>query len=331
MQAVVLDAFGGPEVLELKATADPVPGPEEVRIRVAAAGVNRADLLERQGRYQPPGKAPRVQIPGLEVSGIVDDVGERVTQFAPGDRVMALISGGGYAGYAVAHERLVMPVPPKIPLAAAAAIPEAFLTAFDALYQQGGASPGSRVLVHAGASGVGSAALQLAHHGNMDVIATVGSQMKRETCLALGADRVVIYRQEPFLPVLQTWSGGVGADVILDFIGQDYLNDNLQALALDGTLVIIGTLSGSIAPANLGLILGKRLRIQGTALRSRPLERRIVLVQRFLREAWPLLKDGRLRPVVDRSYPLAEAGEAHRYMASNSNIGKILLTVDGGL
>ena len=328
MRAIALRQFGGPEVLAVAEVPDPEPGPEEVLIRVAAAGVNRADLLERQGLYPPPGKLPVHQIPGLEVSGTVEAIGSRVTLFAPDDRVMALLPGGGYAARTAVHERLVMPVPEQLGLVEAAAIPEAFLTAFDALYQQGGAGPGGRVLVHAGASGVGSAAIQLASQNNMLVFATVGSQLKLEACRAFGADRVAIYRHEPFLPAVRAWSGGRGVDVVLDFIGQDYLASNLQALAPDGTLVIIGTLSGASATLDMGLVLGKRLRIQGTALRSRALERKMELVQRFIREAGPLLNAGRVRPVVDRIYPLAEAAEAHRYMATNANIGKILLRME---
>lgn len=330
MRAIALEKFGGPEVLVVGDVPEPVLGPDEVLIRVAAAGVNRADLLERQGHYPPPGKTPLHQILGLEVSGTVAQTGDRVTLYRPGDRVMALLPGGGYADWVAVHELLVMPVPPAVDLVAAAAIPEAFLTAFDALYQQGGAAPGAWVLVHAGASGVGSAAIQLASQNHMRVLATVGSQLKLEACRAFGAELVVIYRREPYLPAVQEWTGGRGVDVVLDFIGQDYLSTNLQALALDGTLVIIGTLSGSSAALDMGLVLGKRLRIQGTALRSRPLPRKMALVQRFWREALPLFFSGALKPVVDRVYPLSEVAAAHGYLASNGNIGKVLLRVTDG-
>lgn len=327
MQAVVLEKFGGPEVLGLASIPDPSAGPEEVRIRVMATALNRADLYERQGRYPPPGKAPRHQIPGLECSGIVDQVGERVTALKPGDEVMALLPGGGYAEYAVIHERLAMPVPAAISVTEAAAIPEVFLTAFDALYNQGGGAPGYRVLVHAGASGVGSAAIQMAHQLGMQVIATVGSQMKVEAARAFGANRVVNYRQESFLEAVRDWTQGEGVDLILDFIGQSYFDSNVKALAPEGTLVLIGALSGVEATINLGLIQARRLKIHGTALRSRALEKKMALVQQFHKEAGPLLASGRVKPVIDRVYPLSEIQEAHRYLESNQSIGKILIQV----
>lgn len=327
MKAVVLESFGGPDVLKVGEAPEPVMGPDDVRIRVAATALNRADLLEREGHYPPPGKPPTHQIPGLEVSGVVDRIGDRVTRYKPGDRVMALLTGGGYAEFAVSPERMTIPVPGRMGLEEAAAVPEAFLTAFDALYQQGGAGPGSRILVHAGASGVGSAALQLAHRNGMSVISTVGSQSKLEAARAFGADQVVNYRTDKFRDHVLTWTDGAGVDVILDFIGQSYLEDNLACLAPDGTMVLIGTLSGTEAPINLGIVLGKRLRIQGTTLRSRPLEKKMALVQRFIKEALPLFEAGLISPVIDRAYPLEQIHDAHRYMASNQNIGKILVRV----
>jgi putative PIG3 family NAD(P)H quinone oxidoreductase len=330
MKAVVLEEFGGPEVLAIRDIADPVAGPDDVRIRVVATALNRADLLERQGRYPPPGNKPRYQIPGLEVSGVVDQVGERVVAYRPGDQVMALLSGGGYAEYVLTPERLTMPVPDRIELVNAAAIPEAFLTAFDALFTQGGATSGSRVLVHAGASGVGSAAIQMAHQFHMSVIATVGSQMKLEAARAFGADRVVNYRHEQFADAVMEWSQGAGVDVIVDFVGQSYFADNMRVLANDGTLVVVGTLSGTSTTLDLGTVLGKRLRIQGTTLRSRAIEKKMALIQRFLKEAWPLLEKGLISPVIDRCYDLENVAEAHRYLASNQNIGKVLIRVAPG-
>lgn len=327
MKAVVLEQFGGPEVLTMREIPDPVAGPDEVRIRVACTALNRADLLERQGRYPPPGNAPRYQIPGLEVSGVVDQVGERVVAFRPGDEVMALLSGGGYAQYAVSLERLTMPVPAGVDLRNAAAIPEAFLTAFDALFNQGGAGPGSRVLIHAGASGVGSAAIQLAHQFRMSVITTVGSAKKGESAQSLGADRVVNYRQEQFAEAVLDWSKGQGVDVIVDLVGQSYFQDNLRVLASDGTLVVVGTMSGTKTTVDLGVVLAKRVRVQGTTLRSRPVEKKIFLVQRFLKEAWPLLERGLLSPVIDCTYDLEHVAQAHRYLESSQNIGKVLVRV----
>lgn len=327
MKAVALTIFGGPEVLTVQEVPLPVPGPEEVRIRVRATALNRADLLEREGRYPPPGKRPTHQIPGLEVSGIVDQIGERVSMFAPGDRVMALLSGGGYAEYVVANERMTMAVPAHMELEHAAAIPEAYLTAFDSLYEQGAAYPSAGVLIHAGASGVGSAAIQLAKQANMSVITTVGSVEKANRVRALGADCVVNYHESSFVSVVKEWTHQKGVPVILDFVGQQYFEDNLRCLSPDGTIVLIGTLSGNQASIDLGLVLARRLRIQGTALRSRPLERKISLVQRFLREAWPLFQRDAIHPVIDRVYTLDQIQEAHRYMASNHNIGKIIVQV----
>ncbi len=327
MKAVVLETFGGPEALTIKEIPEPVPGPEEIRIRVAASALNRADLLERQGLYPPPGKKPAFQVPGLEVSGWVDAVGDQVTLFRSGDPVMALLSGGGYAEYALSHERLAMSIPSGVPVAEGAAIPEVFLTAFDALFSRGGGRPGDRVLVHAGASGVGSAAIQLARQSGFRVAATVGSQRKLEAAYAFGADRVINYRTEKFQEAVREWSGGDGADVILDFIGQQYLEDNLLSLAPEGTLVLIGTMSGTTAPINLGLVLGRRLKIHGTALRSRPVEQKMALVQAFLHQVSGWFSSGAVKPVIDRAYSLAEIAEAHRYMESNQNIGKILVQV----
>ncbi|MCL5116026.1 MAG: NAD(P)H-quinone oxidoreductase [Firmicutes bacterium] len=327
MKAIVLKTFGGPEALTLMEIPKPEPGPDDILIRVMATALNRADLLERQGHYPPPGKAPVHQVPGLECAGIVDAVGDRVTLFSPGDSVMALLPGGGYAEYAVIHERLAMPVPKGLPVQEAAAIPEVFLTAFDALYNQGGAHPGYRVLVHAGASGVGSAAIQLAHQVAMPVMTTVGSQLKVEAVRAFGADRVVNYRQEGFLDAVQAWTQGKGVDAILDFVGQAYLQDNLKALAADGTLVLIGALSGYEAHINLGVVQARRLKIHGTALRSRAFEKKVALVQQFIKEAIPLFESGRVKPVIDRVYPLRDIADAHRYMESNQNIGKILIEV----
>lgn len=327
MRAVVLERYGGPEVLTIRDIPDPQVGGEQVRIRVQATALNRADIAEREGHYPPPGKPPTYEVPGLECSGVVDQVGSQVTLFKVGDPVMALLPYGGYAQYAVAHERLVMPVWAPVALVEAAAIPEVFLTAFDALFNQGGARPGYRILIHAGASGVGSAATEIAHHTGMQVITTVGSQMKVEASRAFGAHRVVNYHEEDFSKVVKSWTQSQGVDVILDFIGKDYLASNLGSLAAGGTLVLIGALSGIEGVVNLGLIQARRLRIQGTALRSRPLERKMDLVQQFIREMGPFFQTGKLKPVIDRVYPLDEVREAHQYMESNQNIGKVVLQV----
>lgn len=327
MRAIVLEKFGGPEVLTVRDIPQPLAGPEEILIRIVATALNRADLAEREGRYPPPGKAPHYEIPGLEAAGVVEQVGDRVTCFRPGDRVMGLLPGGGYAEFVAIHERLAMPIPEGVPTVEAAAIPEVFLTAYDALFNQGGARPGARVLVHAGASGVGSAALQIARETGMRAMATVGSALKREAAQAFGAERVTNYREHRFLDDVGDWSHGQGVDVILDFVGQAYLPDNLKALAPGGTLVLIGALSGYDGAINLGLVQARRLKIHGTALRSRPLELKMALVQQFIDEVLWLFETGRVKPVIDRAFPLDAIQDAHRYMELNQNIGKIVIQI----
>lgn len=327
MKAIVLRSFGGPEVLRIEEVPTPKPTADEVLIRIHATALNRADLSERRGHYPPPGPTPVYEIPGLECSGQVEEVGERVEHFRVGDRVMALLPAGGYAEYVKVPEGLLMAVPEGMDLLNAAAIPEVFLTAFDALYDKAEARPGQRLLVHAGASGVGSAAIQLAAQASMRVMTTVGSERKLEAARAFGADVAVNYRDQSFAEAVQRWSDGEGVRSILDFVGQAYLRDNLRSLSPGGTLVLIGTLSGAESSINLGMVLGKRLTIRGTALRSRPPEDKIRLVSRFRQEAWPLLASGAIKPVVDGVYPLDQIQEAHRYMEENRNIGKIVIRV----
>ncbi|CAB1128370.1 PKS_ER domain-containing protein [Candidatus Hydrogenisulfobacillus filiaventi] len=327
MLAVVLTGQGGPEVLSLATVPDPRPGPGEIQIRVAAAGVNRADLLERAGRYPPPAPPPAYPVPGLECAGVVEAVGPGVTAWSPGDRVMALLPGGGYAQRAVVPEGMVLPVPEGVDLLAAGGIPEAFLTAFDALFHLSGAGLGDRVLIHAAASGVGTAAVQLAAAAGMRVAATVGTPAKAEAVRQLGADRVILRREETFPEAVAAWSGGEGVAAVLDFVGADYLAGNLEVLAPGGTLVIIGTLSGTRAGIDLGLLLRRRLTVRGTVLRSRRPEEKAALVTAFRRHGLPLLAAGRVRPVVDRVFPLAEAAAAHRYLEADRNTGKVVLAV----
>ncbi len=325
MRAIALTEYGGPEVLRLSEVEDPVYGPEEVLIRIRAAGVNRADLLQREGRYPPPAPAPKVEIPGLECAGEVAAVGARVGLFRPGQRVAALVPGGGYAEKVAVHERLVWSVPTGLSSTEAAAVPEAFLTAYDALTQQAGLTAGQWVLIHAAAGGVGSAAVQLATWMGTHVVATVGSDEKAAWVRGLGADYVVNYRQQTFLEVIRAYTPGM--DAVLDFVGQTYWEDNLESLVPGGVLVVVGTLSGDRVQARLGVLLGRRLTVRGTALRSRPLELRFALVQQFVRRVLPALAQGRLKPLVDATFPLSEAARAHAYMQENRVQGKIVLTV----
>lgn len=331
MRAVVLEQYGGPEVLTVRETPDPRPAPDEALVQVAASALNRADILQRQGRYPQPGPKPPVEIPGLEFAGIVERTGERVTAVQRGDRVMGLLAGGGYAEQVVTHERMLLPVPPEMTLEEAASIPEVFLTAFDALFPQAVCTLGDTVLVHAGGSGVGIAAIQLARAAGARVLCTLGSAEKAERARALGADLTINYKEQDFASVVLDATGGAGADITLDFVGGPYLDGNLKAAALGGRIVFIGTMGGATAPLNIGVLLTKRLRLFGTTLRSRPLEAKIALSQAFAAHALPLFRSGAIKPVVDSAFVLAEVGAAQEYMTANKNFGKIVLRIDAGL
>lgn len=327
MRAVVLEQYGGPEALTMRETPEPRHGPDEVLVRVAATALNRADLLQRQGRYPQPGPKPAVEIPGLEFAGVVAQIGERVTAVKPGDRVMGLLGGGGYAEKVVTHERLLLPVPDGMTLEAAASIPEVFFTAYDALFPQAGCMMGDTVLVHAGGSGVGIAAIQLARAAGARVLCTLGSAEKAERARALGAEVAINYKEQEFAAAVLAATGGAGADITLDFVGGPYLDGNLQAAAIGGRIVFIGTMGGATAPLNIGALMGKRLRLFGTTLRSRPLEAKIALSQAVGAHALPLFRSGALKPVVDSTFTLDEVAAAHEYMAANRNFGKIVLRV----
>jgi len=327
MRAVVLERYGGPEVLALRDVPDPTPGPDEVLVRVVATALNRADLLQRQGRYPQPGARPAVEIPGLEFAGIVAEVGTRVTTWRPGDRVMGLLAGGGYAELIATHERMLLPVPERHSLIEAASIPEVFFTAYDALFPQANCALGETVLVHAGGSGVGIAATQLAVATGARVITTLGSAEKAERSRALGAMLAINYREQEFAPAVLEATGGKGADVILDFIGAPYLEANVQAAAPGGRIVFIGTMGGASGTLNIGAVMAKRLRLFGTVLRARPIEQKIALTQAFAAHVLPLFQAGVIHPVVDCIFDLADVAAAHEYMAANKNFGKIVLRV----
>ncbi|MBX6377832.1 MAG: NAD(P)H-quinone oxidoreductase [Clostridia bacterium] len=328
MRAVVLESYGGPEVLRVREIPDPAPSRGEVLVRVSATALNRADVLQRQGHYPPPGPRSEHEVPGLEFAGIVEAVGESVTAWRPGDRVFGLLTGGGYAERVVTHERMLLPVPQRLSLEEAAAVPEVFFTAYDALAERASLRVGDVVLVHSGGSGVGTAAIQLARAmGAGRILTTVGSEEKARRAEELGADRAILYRREAFEQVVLEETAGRGADVILDTVGLPYLEGNLLCAALEGRLVLIATMGGARGQVDLRPVLGKRLRLVGTTLRARPLEQKMALTQRFAREVLPLLADGRLRPVIDRVFPLEEVAEAHRHMEANRNFGKIVLRV----
>ena len=325
MRAVLIQEPGGPEVLRLCEVADPAPSPGEILVRVRATALNRADLLHRRGLYPPPpGVHPR--IPGLEFAGIVETAGSAVTGFQPGQRVMGLLPGAGYAEKVVTPERLALPIPDPLSFQEAAGLPEVFLTAFDALHLQGGLGPGQTLLLHGAGSGVGTAALQLCRLTGAASIGTSRSRTKLDRCLELGLDHAVLTECGNFQEAVLDLTAGKGVDLILDMVGAAYLEQNLSCLAARGQLILIGLLGGPSAPIDLSRILKQSLRIRGTVLRPRPVEEKIRLNQEFRRRILPCFENGVLTPVVDRAFPLEEAAEAHSFMESNGNFGKIVLT-----
>ena len=329
MKAIVIEQPGDPDVLVLRDVAEPACGPEEVRVAVRATALNRADLLQRRGLYPQPGPPPPVEIPGLEFAGEIVEVGSRAERFRPGDRVMGILSGGSYAEQVVTHERLATAVPEGIGWSEAAAIPEAFITAHDALSQCGLAC-GDSVLVHAAGSGVGVAVIQVARvMGATPILGTAGSDEKLDAARELGLEIAIPYKTKDFADEAARATARRGVDVIVDFVGGSYLERNLRSLATGGRLIVIGLLGGASADLNLGLLIAKRLRIIGTVLRSRSLEEKAAATRAFERSVLPHLASKRIRPVVDRVFPLGAAADAHRYMETNANFGKIVLEVGG--
>jgi putative PIG3 family NAD(P)H quinone oxidoreductase len=325
MKAVVLREHGGPEVLQIEDVPSPTFGAEDILVSVAATALNRADLLQRMGFY--PNPFPQgPEIPGLEFAGTVKAVGERVTAWNVGDKVMGIVSGGAYAEELVLHERQAMAVPGGMSLHDAAAIPEVFITAWDALVVQGGLTSGRWAMVHAGASGVGTAAIQICKAIGARIIVTCSSG-KVQSCKDLGADVVVDYGSQDFVEEVQKATNGKGVDVVLDVIGGDYVERNVASLAVKGHIIQVGVMAGKPMPFNVGLLLGKRASITGTVLRARPLDEKIAITQRFIAEMLPLFGTGALKPVIDSSYPIAEIAKGHEFMASNGNVGKIVIDI----
>lgn len=324
MRAIVIREPGGPEVLELREVPAPRPGPGEIAVRVAAAGVNRADLLQRRGGHPAPAGSPR-DIPGLEFSGLVEAVGEGVTRWAPGDAVMGILGGGGYAEFVVTHQDAALRVPAGMGVAEAGAIPEAFMTAFDAVILQEGLSRGETLLVHAVGSGVGTAGLQLGLAAGAQVIGTSRSADKLRRAADLGLEHAVLGDGAWPERVLEI-TGGRGVDVILDLVGGPYLAGNQAVLAPGGRLVVVGVTGGARAEVDLRALMTRRASIRGTVLRARPLDEKIALTRAFAAQAADWLERGRLRPVVDRVLPASAAAEAHRLLEDNGTFGKVLLT-----
>jgi len=323
MRAVVVKEPGGPEVLRVETVPLPEPGPGEVRVRTSTSGVNRADLVQRRGLYPAPPGWP-AEVPGLEVAGTVDAVGADVARWEPGDEVMGIVGGGGYAECVLTPAATLVPVPEGVSLDAAGAIPEAYMTAFDAAFLQVGLSRGETVLVHAVGSGVGSAAVQLAHACGARTIGTSRTASKLERALTLGLDRPVLADEDWPERVLDL-TGGRGVDVIVDLVGGPYLAGNQKAIAGRGRHVVIGVTGGPRAEIDLRALMGKRATIRGTVLRARPLEEKAALARAFEERVLPHFRSGAVRPVVDRTFAPEEVGEAHRVMERNDTFGKLLL------
>jgi putative PIG3 family NAD(P)H quinone oxidoreductase len=326
MQAILMDAPGGPEVMKIGTTERPQPSGDEVLIRVAATAVNRADLLQREGKYPPPPGASAIL--GLEAAGVIEALGPGAKGWSVGDRVMCILGGGGYAEYCVAPAATLLPVPADMDLVTAAAIPEVFTTVYLNLFHEGGLKTGERVLVHGGGSGIGTSAIQMAKAlASAEVFVTVGNEDKATRCRALGADHAILYKSEAFADRILELTGDDGVNLILDHIGGGYLNANLRSLALYGRLVIIGQMGGGTAELNIGRLMVRRQRIIGSVLRARPVAEKARLAAEMTERVIPLLEDGRLRPVIHQVMPLAEAAAAHELVAANLNFGKVILSV----
>jgi putative PIG3 family NAD(P)H quinone oxidoreductase len=324
VHAVVIAEAGGPDVLTWSEVPDPAPpGPGEVLLRVVATAVNRADLLQRQGRYPPPAGSP--PYPGLECSGVVAAVGPDVTTCRVGDEVVALLGGGGYAEQVVAPAGQVMPCPDGVDLVSAAALPEVVCTVWSNVFMLAGLRQGETLLVHGGASGIGTMAVQLARTIGAAAIVTVGSAAKVERCLELGAVAGIRYKDEDFVARTRELTGGHGADVVLDNMGASYLGRNVEVLATNGRIVVVGLQGGTRAELDLGALMAKRAAVLSTSLRIRPLAEKAAICRSVVENVWPLIGKGEVRPVVDRVLPLSEAAAAHRVVESSEHVGKVVL------
>jgi len=325
MRAVIITRPGGPEVLEIQDVEMPQPTGDQVRVRVHASGINRADLLQRAGGYPAPPGSP-ANIPGLEFAGEVDAVGPLVRAWKPGQRVMGLAGGGAQAEYILSHEGLLVEIPQNLDFVQAAGIPEVFMTAHDALFTQAGLQMGERVLIHAAGSGVGTAAIQLAHAAGTTTFGTSRTPRKLELARELGLD--VGLPDQNFAAEVNRLTNGEGVHVVIDFIGAPHLDQNLQALAPWGRIVFLSTMGGAQANVNLGMLMGKRISMRGVTLRTRTLEEKLAVTRRFATGVLPLLANGKVKPVIDHVYPLEQIGEAHKAMGENRNFGKLIVRVD---
>jgi len=329
MKAVVITNPGGLEALEIH-EVDPPPAPtaDRVRVRVRASALNRADILQRMGRYPPPPGAPS-NIPGLEFAGDVDLIGPEVREWQTGDRVFGICGGGAHAEYITVPSSHLASIPGNLDWVGAAAVPEVFITAHDALFTQANLQPGETVLVHAVGSGVGTAAIQLIRSAGAKAFGTSRTKDKLDRAKEYGlAESLVVGDPVDVIEAVSAWTGGNGVDVVLDLVGAAYLEANLKALAMKGRMIQVGTTSGSRAMLDFGVMMSKRLTVRGTVLRARSIEEKATAIRLFARHVVPLLADGSVKPVTDRSYPLTEVREAHARMESNENFGKIILVVE---
>ncbi|MEZ5740893.1 MAG: NAD(P)H-quinone oxidoreductase [Burkholderiaceae bacterium] len=326
MSYIRLDGFGGPEVLKPDRMSVPVAGQGEVLIKVAAAGVNRPDVAQRMGQYNPPpGASP---VPGLEVAGTIAALGAGASRYKVGDQVCALVSGGGYAEYCVAPEPQVLPVPKGMSLLEAAGVPETYFTVWTNVFDRGRLQAGETLLIHGGSSGIGTTAIQLAKAFGARVFITAGSADKCKACTDLGADHAINYRDEDFVAVTKKLTDGKGVDLVLDMVGGDYLPRNFDALAVEGRLVQIAWLGGSKISADFMKLMTKRLTWTGSTLRPRSVEQKAEIARSLADKVWPLLASGKVKPIIHKTFALADAAKAHALMESSDHIGKIMLTID---
>jgi NADPH:quinone reductase len=326
MTVIGISKPGGPEVLLPETRAVPVPGPAEILVKVAAAGVNRPDVAQRSGSYPPPPGAS--DLPGLEISGEVVAVGSDAKKHKIGDKVMSLVAGGGYAQYCIAQDAQAMTVPPTLSMIEAGALAETLMTVWHNVFERGGLKAGETILIHGGSSGIGTMAIQLATAFGAKAIVTVGSQEKADACLQLGADHAINYKTQDFVAEVKTITGGKGVELILDMVGGEYVDRNYDAAAVDGRIVQIALLGGGKATINVGKIMVKRLHHTGSTLRPRSNADKAAMVAAIEAEVMPLIRDGRIKPLMDSSFPLEKAADAHRRMETSEHIGKIVLVAE---
>jgi NADPH2:quinone reductase len=323
MTVIGISKPGGPEVLVPETRAVPAPGPDEILIKVAAAGVNRPDVAQRSGSYPPPPGAS--DLPGLEVAGEVVAVGSNAKKHKIGDKVMSLVAGGGYAQYCIAQDAQAIAVPPNLSIKEAGATPETLMTVWHNVFERGGLKSGETLLIHGGSSGIGTMAIQLAKAFDAKVIVTVGSQDKADACIKLGADHAINYKTQDFVAEVKTMTGGRGCEVILDMVGGDYVERNYDAAAVDGRIVQIALLGGAKATITIGKLMVKRLNHTGSTLRPRSNADKAAMVAAIEAKVMPLMREGRIKPLMDSSFPLEKAADAHRRMETSEHIGKIVL------